>query len=74
MIIPIDNETIILDRTLVNQKGKKTNNSIVTLPESAYQKLSEDTKNNGAVYLTYNDSDLTAGESIPTLDDSLPPV
>lgn len=74
MINLINNDTVILDRTKTDKPRKITRDNIVTIPESSYQKLSDEVKNNGTIYLTYNDSDLTAGESVSTLDDSLPPV
>lgn len=74
MIKLIDNDTVILDRTKTGKPRNINRDNIVTLPESSYQKLSDEVKNNGTTYLTYNDDDLTAGESVSTLDDSLPPV
>lgn len=74
MINLINNDTVVLDRTKTDKPRNITRGNIVTLPESAYQQLSDEVKNNGTTYLTYNDDDLTAGESISTLDDSLPPV
>jgi hypothetical protein len=74
MINLINNDAVVLDRTKTDRPRNITRDNIVTLPESAYQQLSDEVKNNGTTYLTYNDSDLTAGESIPALDDSLPPV
>lgn len=59
MIKIIDNENMILDRTKVSETHKSYNGSIVTLPESAYQQLSEEVKNNGVTYLTYNDEEPT---------------
>lgn len=74
MIKRIDNDTVILDRTKTDKTRNINRDNIVTIPEGAYQKLSDEVKNNGTIYLTYNDDDLTAGESVSTLDDSLPPV
>ena len=74
MINLINNDTVVLDRTKTDKPRNITRGNIVTLPESAYQALSDEVKNNGTTYLTYNDDDLTAGESVSTLDDSLPPV
>jgi hypothetical protein len=74
MINLINNDTVVLDRTKTDKPRKITRDNIVTLPESSYQKLSDEVKNNGTIYLTYNDDDLTAGESVSALDDSLPPV
>ena len=55
MIKNIDNETMILDRTLVSEKARKYDGMIITLSEREYQALPENVKNNGATYLTYND-------------------
>lgn len=74
MINLINNDTVVLDRTKTDKPRKITRDNIVTIPESSYQKLSDEVKNNGTIYLTYSDDDLTAGESVSTLDDSLPPV
>jgi hypothetical protein len=74
MINLINNDAVVLDRTKTDRPRNITRDNIVTIPESAYQQLSDEVKNNGTTYLTYNDDDLTAGESIPALDDSLPPV
>lgn len=74
MINLINNDTVVLDRTKTDKPRNITRGNIVTIPESSYQALSDEVKNNGTTYLTYNDDDLTAGESVSTLDDSLPPV
>ena len=74
MINLINNDTVVLDRTKTDKPRNITRGNIVTIPESSYQALSDEVKNNGTTYLTYNDDDLTDGESVSTLDDSLPPV
>ena len=47
---------MILDRTKMGETLKSYSGLIVTLPESAYQQLSEEVKTNGTTYLTYNDT------------------
>ena len=74
MINLINNDTVVLDRTKTDKPRNITRGNIVTIPESSYQALSDEVKKNGTIYLTYNDDDLAVGESVSTLDDSLPPV